>query len=259
MKQSIVRARALVLAGLLGLVWFVSNAEATASTHVWAPSTDVQRFNSLHVTYDLYVPVENDASGTRLPSVTNLGLTWGALPLQKLNLEVGMDHKSGYGALDLHPFYFNGKFGIPEGGFSGYSPALAMGIFDVGTKKGATDYNVVYAKLAKTLGPIGRASIGYFGGNSDLLLDADGTKDNTGIMAAWERTMPEISDRLWLCVDYMGTNSSYGALSFGASWKFTNNMAVLAGYDAYNESRLFPSTFTIQADVDFDIGRRGDR
>ncbi len=74
-------------------------------------------------------------------------------------------------------------------------------------------------------------------------------------MLAWERTIPEISDRLWLCVDYMGTKSAYGTLNFGGSWKFTNNMAVLVGYDLYNERRMSPNTLTIQADVDFDFGK----
>lgn len=30
-------------------------------------------------------------------------------------------------------------------------------------------------------------------------------------------------------------------------------MAVLVGYDIYNESRLSPNTVTIQADIDFDF------
>lgn len=243
-----------IAAGLLGVVAVAPRAGATASTHIWAPSTDVQRANSMHVTSDLYLPVDRSASGDRLPSVTNLGLTLGLLPLRNLGLEVGVDHKSGYGEMDAYPLYGNCKLGIPENAFSRFLPALALGIFDAGPKKGATDYNVAYAKAARTLGPIGRISAGYFRGNPKLLLDGNGGKDNAGLMAAWERTMPEISDRLWLCVDYMGTKSTYGTVSAGGSWKFTDNMAVLVGYDIYNDSDLSPNTVTIQADVDFDLG-----
>ncbi len=255
LSRAVVRNGGIVLLGFVCVAFGAPDSGATASTHIWAPSTDVQRYRSLHVTSDLYIPVEASASGARLPSVTNLGLTWGVLPFQKLNLELGVDHKTGYGPLDAHPVYLNGKFGIPENAFSKLFPALAVGIFDAGTKRGATDYDVVYAKAAKTLGPAGRVSLGYFSGNRKLLLDLKGAKDNAGVMIAWERTVSEVSDRLWLCVDYMGTKSAYGTLNFGGSWKFTNNMSVLVGYDLYNERRMYPSTLTIQADVDFDFGK----
>ncbi len=258
-RAAIVRDHAVILLGLLGAAVAAPDAGATASTHIWAPSTDVQRFNSLHVTSDLYVPVERGASGDRLPSVTNLGLTWGVLPFKKVNLELGVDHKTGYGVLDSYPVYFNGKLGIPENAFSGLLPALAVGIFDAGTKREATDDNVAYAKAAKTLEPVGRVSIGYFSGSRKLLLDVNGRRDNAGILAAWERMVPEISDRLWLCVDYMGTKSAYGTLNLGGSWKFANGMTLLLGYDIYNESRISPNTFTIQADVDFDLVRAGSK
>jgi hypothetical protein len=247
---------ALVFAlGLLAVTMLAApDAGATASTHVWAPSTDVQRFKCLHVTSDVYVPVARSETGVRFPSVTNLGLTCGVLPFKNLNLELGLDHKTGYGALDSYPLYFNGKLGVPEGAFSRFVPAIAAGIFDAGTKSDATNSNVLYVKAARTIGPAGRASVGYFSGNENLLLDLRGKKDNAGVMVAWERTMPEISDKLWLSVDYMGTNSAYGTLNLGGSWKFADNMVVLVGYDIYNESRMYPNTITVQADIDFPIG-----
>ncbi len=262
MKQAMLWALPVAVIGLLGTALAAPNAQATASTHIWTPSTDVQRFNSIHLTNDLYIPVESNSSGVRPPSVTNLGLTFGVLPLQRLNLELGADHKTGYGALDSYPVYFNGKLGIPENAFTSYSPALAVGIFDVGTRSGGTDYNVVYAKAARTLGPVGRASVGYFSGSRTLLVDVGGREDNAGVLLAWERTVPEISDRLWLCVDcvdYMGTKSAYGTLSLGGSWRVTDSMTMLAGYDIYNDTHLAPSTLTLQVDVDFDFAKDGDR
>jgi len=232
-------------------------AGATATTHIWSPATDVQKYGTLHVTEDLWVPDGPGAAGARLPTVTNLGLTEGVLPWRNLNLEVGVDHKTGYGPLDAYPWYFNAKLGVPEDGPARGIPALAAGILDVGTQSRATDDDVLYVAAAKTLGPLGRLSVGWFSGNDQLLRDADGKADNSGIMLAWERTMPEISDRLWLCVDYMGTKSAYGTLSFGGAWKFADNVAILAGYAMQNESRLFPNTVTIQADVDFGLGGGG--
>jgi hypothetical protein len=247
----VMRGLTAVLLVLAGTLMVAREAGATASTHIWAPSTDVQRFRVVHLTYDVYVPAAKTESGYRLPSVTNLGLTCGVLPFQKINLELGADHKTGYGTLDSYPMYFNAKLGLPENALYRISPALAVGILDAGTKKDATDYDVLYGKVAQTLGPIGRLSVGYFSGNDTLILDAGGEKDNAGVMAAWERTMPEISDRLWLCVDYMGTKSAYGTLSLGGSWGLAKGMSILAGYDIFNESKMSPNTATVQLDVDF--------
>jgi hypothetical protein len=56
----------------------------------------------------------------------------GILPFQKLNAEIGFDHKSGLGGLDNYPYYGNFKIGIPEGAFGKYSPSIAAGMFDFG-------------------------------------------------------------------------------------------------------------------------------
>src|SRR3989338_9806087 len=79
---------------------FPAASYATASTHIWGPSTDVQGYGVMHITSDLYLPTERDSLGNRPDTVTNLGLTTGILPLEKLNAEVGFDNKSGLGALD---------------------------------------------------------------------------------------------------------------------------------------------------------------
>lgn len=244
----------LILVVVACCCWCSGSAFATASTHVWAPSTDIQPFKVFHITYDLYMPVEYDDAGSRWSTVTNVGLTAGILPGKYLNAEVGFDHKSGLGSLDDYPIYLNAKIGTPEKSLAPWSPALAVGIFDVGLKSDLTDFNVIYAKAAWTITidslSLGRFSGGYFSGNDTLLFDDKGEKDNSGLLLAWERTMGEISDKLWLCVDYMGTKSAYGSLNLGASWKFASNVALIAGYDIYNNDAI-PGTATLQVDIDF--------
>lgn len=244
--------RSLALLFLI-LAFSYSLAYATASTHVWAPSTDIQAYKKWHITSDFYVPTENDVNGARPNTITNFGLTVGVLPFKKLNAEVGFDHKSGYGDLDDYPWYFNTKIGIPEDSYGEFFPALALGIYDVGTKKDKTDYNVIYGKAAKTFSlgdfSLGRFSLGYFRGNPDLLLHS-GKKDNDGALICWERTMTEMSDRLWLALDYQGSKSSYGAFNLGFSWKFSDNVSGLFGYDIYNDRDL-ANTYTVQMDIDF--------
>ena len=245
-------------------------ADATPTTLIWTPSTDIQPYKKTHVNLDWYFPVaDEDANGNNLhvlqvygptlsllsdkPEDNLLGKLWS--PLGKVMVETGFDYKKGLGTqLDKHPWYFHFKLGIPEDAYFKNMPAFAVGAYDIGTKNDETDNNVLYFRLAKTVNfdkfNAGRVSAGYFTGNKKLLLDEDGEKDNAGFMAAWERCMPEISNRLWFCVDYQGTNSVYGALNYGFAWKFNDNLAVIVGYDQYNNTN-FKDTSTLQIDIDF--------
>jgi hypothetical protein len=73
-------------------------------------------------------------------------------------------------------------------------------------------------------------------------------------MASWDRTMSEISDKLWMAVDYMSGNNINGAISFGGSWAFTKNVSLLVGFDIWNCSNSAKggggkNTFTTQLDI----------
>lgn len=251
MKKMVKLTSGLVLAGFM-LAFSLTEAHATASTHIWSPSTDVQPYKKGHVTSDFYVPTENDANDARPSTITNFGLTVGVLPFEKYNMELGIDHKSGTG-VDDYPLYFNAKFGIPENAFGNWFPAFAIGIYDIGTEQNdRTDFNVFFTKLAKTFSvgdvSLGRFSTGYFKGNKNLLRNV--SADSDGALIAWERTMTEISDKLWFCLDYQGSKSAYGAFSPGFSWKFSDNVSTIFGYNFYNNHNL-ADTFTVQVDIDF--------
>jgi len=245
-----------VLVGLgtlvIALAGHVSLAHATASTIIWGPSTDIQAFKTVHLTSDFYVPTGTDTNEARPDTITNLGLTAGVLPFKNLNAEVGFDHKSGTG-LDNDPFYFNTKVGIPENAYGSFFPALAVGIYDVGTKANRTDFNVLYFKAGKTLSidklSLGRFSVGGFSGDKDLLT-YNGKASNEGVLLGWERALTEISDKWWVGVDYQGSKSSYGALNFGVSYAFAPNTSVIFGYDIYNNKDLV-DTYTVQLDINF--------
>lgn len=249
-------------------------AFATPSTHVWAPSTDIQPYKKIHLTADTYTPIP--AKGTNAdnydqhnyvqqvygltfsllsdkPEENLLGKLWS--PLGRIMAETGFDYKKGFGSFyDSTPWYFHFKFGLPEGAYFKNMPAFSAGAYDMGTRQHRTNYNAAYFKSAKTisLGAInlGRFSAGYFQGNGRLLRDKNGLRDNSGPMFAWERVMSEISDKLWVCADYQGTQSSYGALNFGFAWKFNGNISAILGYDIYNNRNL-ADTITFQLDADF--------
>ena len=226
-------------------------AMATPSTQIWIPSTDVQAFKKVHFGFDTYIKTEsNPTLGAHESTVNNLGLTVGVLPYEKVQLEVGIDYRD-LGAAHDYPMYYNAKLGTPEGSLFEGSPAIALGAYEFGTKSDVTDYNIVYALAAKTFGKLGRISLGYFTGSDKLLLDASGNPDEAGVLASYDRTMSEISDKLWFAVDYMGTDSSYGALSFGLAWKAADNVGLIVGYDIFNNSDAYKPTATVQVDIDF--------
>jgi hypothetical protein len=240
----------LALAGAVAVCGIAAkDAAATPSTLIWSPSTDTQAYGVVHLTSDIYIPVKNDASGARPGTITNVGLTVGVLPLEKVGLEVGFDHIEGD-----NPLYLNAKLGMPEGAYGDYFPALAVGGFGIGTEADVTDYNVFYARAAKTIGPIGRLSAGYYMGNDTLLVDELGEAAESGVMVGWERTMSEISENLWVSVDYMGGESNLGVLSYGLAWKFAPNTGVIFGYvDQSNEDLAPGDTFTVQVDIDANV------
>ncbi|CAG0966715.1 hypothetical protein [Geobacter sp.] len=226
-------------------------ALATPSTQIWIPSTDVQAFGTVHLGVDNYIRVSENADGEKAPNTYDLGVTVGVLPFEKLQLEVGVDYMvTGTEPGDSHPFYFNAKLGTPEGSLFSNSPAMAVGIYNAGTKENVTDQDITYALVAKTLPVIGRLSAGYYLGNSAVLNDTNGNNENHGVLLSWDRTMSEISDKLWAAVDYQGGNNGVGALSFGVCWAFSKNVSLIVGYDIYNESALGgKNTFTTQLDI----------
>ena len=182
--------RLLTLASLFILV--CSKAQATPSTHVWSPSTDLQTHGTAHLTADAYVPSEHDAAGARPDTVTNFGLEGGYWPIKDtFGVEFGFDVFNGYGELDDYPLYFNVKGGVLEKAFFENSPALAVGGYNFGTKPNKTDVNSYYVEAAQTFTvrdfSLGRVSFGWFWGNSDLLLDAQGNSDTNGMILSWER------------------------------------------------------------------------
>jgi hypothetical protein len=258
-NSRITRATGIVLAAfaLCGIVATI--ASATPSTQVWIPSTDIQPYKTFHINFDTYVRANTNEDGSRTPPVVVIGPTFGVLPFEKIQGEVGFDVISGGGDLDKYPLYFHGKLATPEDSLFKMSPAIALGGYNFGTKSGdarngelATNQNMVYGLVARTLPVVGRLSAGYFVGNKKVLLDENGESDEKGLLLSWDRTMTEISDKLWVAVDYQGTKSALGALSFGASYAFAKNVSLLLGYDIYNKKATGgENTVTLQVDINF--------
>lgn len=238
------------LCGIFVAVFFAvfpAQAYATPSTQIWIPSTDVQAFGIAHFGADTYNSLGKRNSARTVPTI-NYGLTVGVIPNdQKFGAEVGIDFRD-IGGYTHRPWYFNAKIGVKEAMISPLQPALAIGGYDFGGNKSVSDANIMYVLAAKTLGRFGRYSVGYFSGNSRVLIDENGGKENTGFLASWDRTLGK---GFWAGVDYMGSESSYGALSFGISYALSSKSSFIIGYDVYNNPNLHSQTLTFQLDVNF--------
>lgn len=228
---------------------------ATPSTTYWTPDTmDVQPYGKWHVTYDSYFTVGRRGS-EKGDLTTDVGLTVGALPFKKLNLELGFDLNE---PLD-EPLSFNGKFGTPEGSLFTGSPALNVGIFNVGTKKAVNDYNIFDFIVGKTLPfNLGRFHGGYYVGNANTLKSATGRKDNTGYMVAYDYGFHPVKDekgefnRLVLAADYASGKNAIGGGGVGMYFYFTRDIDLLMGPVWFNDQSLNGNMkWTMQLDINF--------
>jgi hypothetical protein len=217
---------------------------STPSTQIWIPSTDIQAYLKPHLGWDVYANTFGDGM------ISNGGVTVGVLPLKLLGLEVGIDYRDGSG-VHGNPILFNAKIAIPENTFSKFMPAIAVGGFDFGIKKNVSNYNLAYGIASKNIWKIGRLSAGVYKGfgPDELWMSSEEEVQDKGVMVSWDRVISELSDKLWLGVDFQSGQNSYGALSFGAGWNFVPNVGIILGYNIYNDSDLIDPTFTMQVDI----------
>jgi hypothetical protein len=245
-------------------------AMATPSTQIWIPSTDVQAFGTFHLGIDNYFRASTNAAGGRDANVLDIGPVVGFLPFEKLQGEIGFDYLvTASNPNDNHPWSGNIKLGTPEDSLFKFSPAIAVGGYNLGPVLNkdvapgvVSGQNIIYGLVARTLpalGPVpslGRLSAGYYRGSEKALVNnpdpAVAKAANNGVLLSWDRTMAEISDKLWMAVDYQGGNNVDGAVNFGASWSFAKNVSVIFGYDVYTKTSLAgKNTFTTQLDINF--------
>ncbi len=247
-------------------------ALATPSTQIWIPSTDIQPFAVGHLNIDSYFRASGKSKAAsptgRDTNVWDIGPTVGILPFEKVQAEVGFDYLvNSSNPNDSHPFCGNFKIGIPEDAFFKFMPAFAVGMYNIGPSNYegpaggnglgrapfvASGQNIAYGLVAKTLPYVGRLSFGGYHGSQRALVDATGRSANEGFLASWDRTISELTDKLWVGVDYMSGNNVNGAVSFGASWAFSKNVSVIFGYDIWKVKELAGNnTFTVQVDINY--------
>ncbi|MFO0753299.1 MAG: hypothetical protein U0411_08250 [Thermodesulfovibrionales bacterium] len=256
MKES----RGAVLIVLLLAAFFSSSSIvfATPSTTYWTPMTpDIQSSGVLHLGIDNYFTVFKKQSGGSGSFPTDVGLTMGVLPFEKIQMEVGVDLLEP----SDDPLFFNAKIGSPEGALFSGSPALQVGIFNVGTKRNSTDQNIFYGVIGKTIPLLGRLSVGPYVGNSKVLLDSEGHKENTGFMVAFDHGFLPAKDKsgdeyskIVLAADYASGKNAIGGGGMGLYYYFTKNISFLTGPVWFNNQAINGRwKWTTQIDINIDL------
>jgi hypothetical protein len=202
---------------------------------------DILARGVLHPGIDNYFTVSRDMEDGAGDFPTDVGLTLGVSPSDKLLVEVGVDLLEP----SDHPLYFNAKAGTPENGLFRNAPAIQAGIFNVGTEEDVTNYNILYGVIGKTLPPIGRLSAGPYIGNGDVLVDAEGDEENTGLMVAFDRGFRPVQDAagngynsVVFAADWASGKNALGGGGFGLYYYFTKDVSLLVGPVWFNEEEL---------------------
>jgi hypothetical protein len=237
MKLGKIMATAAVMVALASSV-----ALAIPTSQTWIPSTDAKGFKEATINVINIARFSNAADAG--PNYYDIGVVAGVLPFEAVKMEIGIDYLTTgtKQRLDEYPIYFNAKLATAEDlGVKGM-PAFAVGAYNLGTfdkpEVGlSTRQNIIYGLAAKTLPVVGRLSAGGYYGAKRALANGTNTVDtnmNSGVMVSWDRTISEISDKLWLGVDYMSGNNANGEISAGVSWAFSKQITVLAGVQIFN-------------------------
>ena len=273
-------------------------ASATPSTTYWTPATsDVQPFGVWHIGVDNYFRLSRTTEETQAPNAqfdsfpTDVGVTVGVLPFEKLNLEVGMDGL--FPGTRLHPLMqsigksllFNAKLGTPEGAWGSWSPAVNIGIFNVGTKEEITNMNIVDIIVGKTLGSFGRIhGGGYYGNPDSALMREGGCKPvassnpanatltcaggtvgeqgklaNAGGMIGYDYGFWKVKDKegneynKWVfAADYASGKNAIGGGGFGIYHFFNKDISLLTGPVWFNDHVINGQwKWTVQLDINF--------
>jgi len=233
-------------------------AMATPSTTYWTPMVmDIQGYKVGHLGIDNYFAAEKPKtdSGAVNSFPTDVGLTVGVLPFEKIQMEIGIDAL--YPSAD--PYFFNGKIGAPEDALFKGAPALQVGIFNVGTKNKVTNQDIVYGVIGKTIPVLGRVTIGPYIGNAAALKNKDGNTENTGFMVAFDHGFLPAKDaagseynKVVLAADYASGKNAIGGGGAGLYYYFTKDISFLTGPVWFNEKAINGTwKWTTQIDINF--------
>lgn len=243
-----------LLSLVAGVLLLPAALSATPSSTLWTNSSpDIQPFGVVHLGIDNYFTIGRKAVDGAGDFPTDLGVTVGILPLERLQMEVGFDWLEPSDA----PFAGNFKLGSPEGTLFTGAPALYVGMFGLGTRKGLTNLDVVYLTVGKTMRGYGRLSGGLYRGNEELLHSSSGEVEAKGFMIAFDRGFRQVTDaagtkfdRFVLSADYASGDNAIGGYAVGLYTYFSKDVDLAVAPVWFNDDGVNGKwKLTLQLDV----------
>lgn len=240
------------------------SAFATPSTTYWAPSIATCQAKYVpHITYDTYYGRGTPPPNAGAPTYPiDTGLTMGLLPWNKVQAEAGFDVL----LPSSNPVFvfLNAKLCTPESSLFKGSPAMSVGVYNLGFRQGITDYNVFHVMFQKALPPGGYIAAGFYHGTSDLLFtNSDGNIVKTGAMIGW--ASPDIKiglkglEKLVVAADVQTGKNVLGGGGAGLYVFFNDYVSLLVGPVFYTDRALQPGRakrlWTTQLDIDIPLGK----
>ena len=224
---------------------------ATPSSTYFTPCTiDIQPKGVTHIGVDNYFGVGSNFPNRTDEFCVDVGPEWGAQLSKKLAAEFGFDILS---SPVITPFFLNAKIGYRENTISKNAPAVQIGIFNAGTKRGTTNnqQDIGYLIVGKSLrdGKT-RLAASYYIGNAASLKSSAGQTQNTGYMVAMDHQL--VPGKWVLAADYASGNNVIGGGGGGVYYYFTPNISLLTGPVWFNDKGLNGSVkATVQLDINF--------
>ena len=200
-------------------------AWATPSTTYWAPSiATCQAFATPHVTYDTYYG--NGGVSDRYRSHDGH---------HQLDQDSGRDrYDTLFPGANPAQVYVNGKVCIPENSMGKNSPAIGVGMYNIGFKKDVTTYNAFYVMAQKTLPFGGYIAGGFYRGLNDALFtNSEGKLAKTGAMVGW--SSPDIKvgitglSKILVLADVQTGKNILGAGGAGLDIYFNDYIGLIVG------------------------------
>ena len=220
--------RVKMLAAAAAMVAVASgSAMAGPSGQINIPSTDAKGLQEVTASINNNARFSTNADAG--PNLFDIGVVTGLLPFEKIKLEIGADYGT-TGSATKRPITYNAKLATAEDALFTGLPAFAVGGYNLGTvRTDSNAQNIWYGLVARTFPVVGRLSVGGYSGDKKALVNAAGKKDSTGVLASWDRTISEVSDKLWLGIDYLSGKNADGEVSVGGSWAFSKQITLLTG------------------------------
>ncbi len=248
LKRTVMRTLICGVVPVLGLL-VAGPALSTPSSTYWTPCTiDIQPARVTHIGVDNYSNIGTSDALGQFP--TDIGPEWGTQITPKLAAEYGVDVLT---SPSTTPLFFNAKVGFRENVLSDNAPAVQLGFFNFGSKRGAINnqQDIVYLTFGKSL-PDGRTRLAasYYYGNPASLKNGRGDVENTGYMAAFDYQL--VAGKWVLAGDYASGKNAIGGGGVGVYYFFTKDVSLLAGPVWFNDSSINGKTkLTMQLDINF--------